>query len=219
MPPDRSPSGCAPRASTSCSRRPRPRASSSPRCAAASTWCSCATSTRATTRSCARGASCARCAREHGALFLVNDRPDLALACGADGVHVGQDDMPVDEARAIVGAEPHRRDLDPLARAGRRRRRVATPTTTPSGPCSRRPPRRAARRPGWDLIAYAAGRATKPWFAIGGMDAETARARPRPRAPSAWSSCARSATPPTPRRRRARCAPRSARRSRVGAAR
>src|SRR3954464_13700493 len=38
---------------------------------------------------------------EHGALFLVNDRPDLALACGADGVHVGQDDMPVDEARTI----------------------------------------------------------------------------------------------------------------------
>src|SRR3954451_3442728 len=43
---------------------------------------------------------------EYGALFLVNDRPDLALACDADGVHVGQDDIPVDEARAIVG--PHR---------------------------------------------------------------------------------------------------------------
>src|SRR3712207_4422141 len=41
----------------------------------------------------------------HGALFLVNDRPDLAVACEADGVHVGQDDMPVDEARAIVGPE------------------------------------------------------------------------------------------------------------------
>src|ERR1051326_3003483 len=40
---------------------------------------------------------------EHGALFIVNDRPDLAVACGADGVHVGQDDMPLGEARAIVG--------------------------------------------------------------------------------------------------------------------
>ena len=42
---------------------------------------------------------------EHGALFLVNDRPDLALAAGADGVHVGQDDTPVAEARAAVGDE------------------------------------------------------------------------------------------------------------------
>ena len=38
-----------------------------------------------------------------GALFLLNDRPDLAAACGADGVHVGQDDMPVDRARKLVG--------------------------------------------------------------------------------------------------------------------
>ena len=39
------------------------------------------------------------------ALFLVNDRPDLAAATGADGVHVGQDDMPVDRARKLVGAD------------------------------------------------------------------------------------------------------------------
>ena len=38
-----------------------------------------------------------------GALFLLNDRPDLAAACGADGVHVGQDDMPVARARKLVG--------------------------------------------------------------------------------------------------------------------
>ena len=37
---------------------------------------------------------------EHGALFWLNDRPDLVEACGADGVHVGQDDMPAAEARA-----------------------------------------------------------------------------------------------------------------------
>ena len=48
-----------------------------------------------------------------GALFVLNDRPDLAAACGADGVHVGQDDMPVDRARedvgddAIVGLSTH----------------------------------------------------------------------------------------------------------------
>ena len=109
---------------------------------------------------------------EYGALFLVNDRPDLALACDADGVHVGQDDMPVDEARAIVG-----RDLI-----------VGTSTHTPEqvdaaeasdadyyavGPVFETPTKEGRPATGWDLIGYAAGRAAKPWFAIGGMDAET----------------------------------------------
>src|SRR4051812_39300031 len=40
---------------------------------------------------------------EHGALFVLNDRPDLAGACGAHGVHVGQDDEPVESVRAKVG--------------------------------------------------------------------------------------------------------------------
>jgi thiamine-phosphate pyrophosphorylase len=43
--------------------------------------------------------------REAGALFIINDRPDLARLCEADGVHVGQDDLPVKEARRIVGSE------------------------------------------------------------------------------------------------------------------
>ena len=42
-----------------------------------------------------------RC-RESGALFIVNDRADLALAAGADGLHVGQDDLPAREARALL---------------------------------------------------------------------------------------------------------------------
>ena len=42
---------------------------------------------------------------EHGALLWLNDRPDLALAFGADGVHVGQDDEPVEAVRAEVGPE------------------------------------------------------------------------------------------------------------------
>ena len=42
---------------------------------------------------------------EHDALFWLNDRPDLAAACGADGVHVGQDDMPSAEARRIAGGD------------------------------------------------------------------------------------------------------------------
>ena len=40
-----------------------------------------------------------------GALLVVNDRADLAVAAGADGVHVGQDDMAVADARAVVGPE------------------------------------------------------------------------------------------------------------------
>src|SRR3954447_26682684 len=49
----------------------------------------------------------ARVAREAcraaDALFILNDRPDLVAAAGADGVHVGQDDMPVAAARALAG--------------------------------------------------------------------------------------------------------------------
>lgn len=43
--------------------------------------------------------------RDHGVPFVLNDRPDLALACGADGVHVGQDDTPPAVARAILGPD------------------------------------------------------------------------------------------------------------------
>ncbi len=43
--------------------------------------------------------------RKHGVLFVVNDRVDVALAVGADGVHVGQDDMPAPLVRRLVGPE------------------------------------------------------------------------------------------------------------------
>jgi thiamine-phosphate pyrophosphorylase len=109
----------------------------------------------------------------YGALFLVNDRPDLAVACDADGVHVGQDDLPVADARAVVGPD----------------RIVGTSTHSPEqvdgaeaadadyyavGPVFETPTKQGRPATGWDLIAYAAGRATKPWFAIGGIDPETA---------------------------------------------
>src|SRR6185437_7099207 len=42
---------------------------------------------------------------EHDALLVVNDRPDLAVECGADAVHVGQDDEPLASARRTVGAD------------------------------------------------------------------------------------------------------------------
>jgi len=43
--------------------------------------------------------------RDAGAMFIVNDRADIALACGADGVHLGQDDLPLEAARKILGKE------------------------------------------------------------------------------------------------------------------
>jgi thiamine-phosphate pyrophosphorylase len=46
-----------------------------------------------------------RLTREAGALFVVNDRPDIARAVGADGVHLGQEDLPVAATRRVVGPD------------------------------------------------------------------------------------------------------------------
>ena len=106
---------------------------------------------------------------EAGALFWVNDRPDLALAAGADGVHVGQDDMPVAEARRGGAA---RGPLHPLARAARRPACAAgADQLSRRAPCGRRRPSRAARRPGSSTCATRPARRDVPWFAIGGIDA------------------------------------------------
>ena len=43
--------------------------------------------------------------REAGAFFIVNDRSDIALACNADGVHLGQDDLPLHAARKLLGSD------------------------------------------------------------------------------------------------------------------
>lgn len=53
----------------------------------------------------ARAARAIAVCREFGVPFILNDRPDLALACGADGVHVGQDDTPPEVARRILGPD------------------------------------------------------------------------------------------------------------------
>jgi thiamine-phosphate pyrophosphorylase len=51
------------------------------------------------------GGEALKACREHGCLFLINDRVDVALALGADGVHLGQDDMPVAAARELLGPD------------------------------------------------------------------------------------------------------------------
>ena len=112
-----------------------------------------------------------RC-RAAGALFLINDRPDLAVACGADGVHVGQDDTPVARARkivgddAIVGLSTHSvKQAQAGCRSGADYIAVGPVHATPT-----KPGRAAA---GLDYVVYAARTVSKPWFAIGGIDTKT----------------------------------------------
>jgi thiamine-phosphate pyrophosphorylase len=109
----------------------------------------------------------------HSALFIVNDDPDLARACGADGVHVGQEDMPVAEARAIlgpdaiVGLSTHSKEqIDAAAKE---------PVDYVSvGPIWETPTKQGRPAVGLELVAYAAATATHPFFAIGGIDSANA---------------------------------------------
>jgi thiamine-phosphate pyrophosphorylase len=113
----------------------------------------------------------ARC-RAAGALFLLNDRPDLAAACGADGVHVGQDDMPVARARelvgddAIVGLSTHSVQQ---AQAGCR----SGADYIAVGPAHATPTKEGRPAIGVEPIRYAAAHVDIPWFAIGGIDPAT----------------------------------------------
>lgn len=105
----------------------------------------------------------------HGALFVMNDRPELALQTGADGVHVGQDDLPVDAVRRLVGPDlfiglsTHAADqLDAGLASGADYLSV--------GPIWETPTKAGRPAAGLDYVRYAARHATKPWFAIGGID-------------------------------------------------
>ncbi|MFL5844610.1 MAG: thiamine phosphate synthase [Solirubrobacteraceae bacterium] len=106
---------------------------------------------------------------EHGALFIVNDRPDLAVAAGADGVHVGQEDMPVEQARAIVGDGliVGRSTHEPDHLAG-----SADADYVAVGPVHATPTKPGRRAAGIDYVRHAAAHAPVgiPWFAIGGID-------------------------------------------------
>jgi thiamine-phosphate pyrophosphorylase len=109
-----------------------------------------------------------RIADTYSALFIVNDDPDLARACDADGVHVGQDDASVEEARAVLGpdaivgqsthseaqiAAANERDIDYFA----------------VGPVWETPTKPGRPAVGLELVTHAAGVATKAFFAIGGI--------------------------------------------------
>jgi thiamine-phosphate pyrophosphorylase len=115
-----------------------------------------------------------RAANDHGALFILNDRPDLVSACAADGVHVGQRDLPVAEARrlagpeALIGLSTHSREQ---VRAASAAADVNRPDQISVGPVWATPTKEGRPGTGLGLIEYAADEATVPWFAIGGIDA------------------------------------------------
>jgi thiamine-phosphate pyrophosphorylase len=118
----------------------------------------------------------ARAAREHGALFFLNDEPGLVDRCGADGVHVGQDDEPVGDARlqagpgALVGLSTHSPAQFDAALAADG---SARPDQISAGPVWETPTKQGRPAAGIGLIEHAARTATEdePWFAIGGIDA------------------------------------------------
>ena len=104
-----------------------------------------------------------------GALLIVNDRPDLAAAARADGVHVGQDDISVARARAqlgpdaLIGLSAHSPgQIDAAATAGVDYIGIGPVYATPT-----KPGRPAV---GLELVRYASVHATVPFFAIGGID-------------------------------------------------
>lgn len=110
-----------------------------------------------------------RLCHAHDALFVLNDRPDLASAAGADGVHVGQDDEPVAHARrvvgpdAIVGLSTHSMQQ---AQAGAR----SGADYIAVGPVHATPTKEGRPAIGLEPIRYAAHHTALPWFAIGGLD-------------------------------------------------
>jgi thiamine-phosphate pyrophosphorylase len=111
-------------------------------------------------------------ADEHDALFILNDRPDLVEACGADGVHVGQEDASPAEARAtmrsgaLLGLSTHSREQIAAAHA----LGDDGPDYISVGPVWETPTKEGRPATGLGLIRHAAGHATLPWFAIGGIN-------------------------------------------------
>jgi thiamine-phosphate pyrophosphorylase len=110
-----------------------------------------------------------RIADTFSALFILNDDPELARACDADGVHVGQDDVGAEQARevlgpdAIVGLSTHSEEQ--IAASAER------PVDYISvGPIWETPTKEGRPAVGLDLIRHAAARAPHPFFAIGGID-------------------------------------------------
>ena len=111
------------------------------------------------------------CAR-HGALFLVNDRLDLALAVDADGVHLGQDDLPPAIARSLLG--PDRLIGRSTNRIEQLHQAVADGCDYVGvGPVNATPTKPGRDPVGLEYVRQAAAASPIPFFAIGGIEATT----------------------------------------------
>ena len=114
-----------------------------------------------------------RACDEHGALFVLNDRPDLALAARADGVHVGQDDERVERVRERVGDEV----VIGLSTHSREQLEAGLETSADYvcvGPVFATPTKPDYPAVGLELVRHAAACVERPWFAIGGIDGTNA---------------------------------------------
>lgn len=111
--------------------------------------------------------------REAGLPFIVNDRPDIAVTMGADGVHVGQNDLPVEATRGfvgdkIVGLSTHStEEVNATAELWTLLDYVAV------GPVNETPTKPGRPGTGLELVRHAAGTIPLPWFVTGGMSPET----------------------------------------------
>lgn len=109
----------------------------------------------------------------HGALFILNDRPELVADARADGVHVGQDDTPVTVARELVGSERL------VGLSTHTPQQIAAANDSPVdyigvGPVHATPTKPGRPAVGTALVRDAAAHAVHPFFAIGGVDVATA---------------------------------------------
>jgi thiamine-phosphate pyrophosphorylase len=113
-------------------------------------------------------------ARRHGALFSINDRADVAYAVGPDILHLGQDDLPVAIARELLG------DDVLIGRSTHAAAEVDEALDQPGvdyfcvGPTWPTPTKPGRPAPGLPLLSHAVAHAPqRPWFAIGGISADT----------------------------------------------
>jgi thiamine-phosphate pyrophosphorylase len=107
----------------------------------------------------------------HGALFVLNDRPDLVDRCGADGAHVGQSDGSVADARRAVGRER----LVGLSVTTAEEIEAADPDADylGVGAVYGTPTKAEAEPGGLELVRFARDTVRRPWFAIGGIELDT----------------------------------------------
>ena len=109
----------------------------------------------------------------YSALFIVNDDPELARSCNADGVHVGQDDVAVADARELLGADAI------VGLSTHSEEQIAASAAAPVdyvsvGPVWETPTKEGRPGVGLELVSHAAKSAPHPYFAIGGIDPSNA---------------------------------------------